>query len=208
FTSAEASSSTTSARSLMLALMIMKSSTAAPKPQAIASRNDSENTLVWRRLTFTSFHPDDQELGARNADAHDVAARQHNLAVHALLVHERAVAAEIDELELAVPQHDLAVLARDAARLVADDERAAAVDRHPTDDEAVGAHAVGETSEDDVRRRLDTRRGGRTFGSVRTVCRKLHGRTAPREAFQELHLSLRGRKIAAGQPLPQLLGEH
>src|SRR5690606_6285810 len=136
----------------MLALMIMKSSTAAPKPHAIASRNDSENTLVWRRRTFTSFHPDDQKLGARNADADDVAARERNLAVHALLVHERAVAAEIDEPELAVPEHDLAVLARNAARFVADDERAAAVDRHPADDEAVGAHAVGEALKNHVRR--------------------------------------------------------
>src|SRR5690606_15265844 len=122
---------------------------------------------------------------------------------HALLVHERAVAAEIDEPELAVPEHDLAVLARNAARFVADDERAAAVDRHPADDEAGGPPAVGEASKDDVRRRLDTRPDGRTCGSGGTVCRKLHGRTAPREAFQKLHLA-RGaldRRIALPKPV-------
>src|SRR3970040_1673065 len=130
----------------------------APKPQVMASRNDSEKISMLRLLATLPLYSDELELGARRADAYDVGRMQNLLAGHAPLVHERSMRAQIAHDELAVADRELAMRARDAARHVVDDDHAPVVDPRASDQQSLAVDRIGHAAIDDVRRRAG--RGG------------------------------------------------
>src|SRR5882672_366342 len=136
----------------MLAFMIMNSRMTAPNPQQIASRNDIEKTLISLRA-MRRLHAHDRKLGARRAYPDHVGAPQDRFSGDPFLVDERAEATQVDDAQLAVAQHELAMRARHAARGGFDNDRAAAVGRLAADHQAARVHTIDHAAVDDVGRR-------------------------------------------------------
>src|SRR5688572_1519921 len=131
------------------------------------------------------------QLGARRADADDVRAFQRRLARDLSLVDERAVAAQVAELELTVTQHDFTMLARHAAASRQHDGAPLRVG-FAADHEPLGTDAISEAAIDDVRRRLGAREHGAGLGCARLVDRPFVARRfTPRHTLQQFHVALR-----------------
>src|SRR5262245_259673 len=122
----------------------MNSSTTQPNPAVMASRNDIEKTLTSRLRLRAIVDAHDLQLRAGGADPDHVGALERRLARNLLLVHERAIAAEVTEPELAVAHHELAVLPRHSVRLIRDDDRAAALDELSPHEDAARADRIGD----------------------------------------------------------------
>src|SRR5262245_60320025 len=130
------------------------------------------------------------QLNARRADADDVGTAQRRLAGNFPPVDERAVAAQMPELQLAGAHAARAVQARHPA-LSREDDGAALRIRLAADRETGRAYAVSQTAVDDVRRRLRAlEHWSRVRGAVLAVAGLLARCLAPGHALQQLHVAL------------------